>query len=138
MDIKKIKNKYKQLKYQHLKKIYHKNLNKLPCNCKYNKQINLPNGSKLNICSFDFEDNIDVDLCYKPEHAKNCNAFCAIKNKEELYKDFIDDLKEEHIRATKYKDINTLYWLHPDLTFDEFPEKDRWYKRFSYWLSTFF
>jgi len=127
MDIKKIKNKFKQLKYQHLKKIYAKNLSRLPENCKYNKEIQLPNRSRLNLCGFNFEDSYEVDLCYKPEHAKDCNAFCSKKSKEELYIDFLEDMKDDQVRATKFKDINTLYWMYPDLIFDDFPERRRWY-----------
>jgi hypothetical protein len=135
---KKVKNKYKQLKYQHLKKIYHKNLNKLPCNCKYNKQIKLPNGNKINVCGFNFDDNFEVDLCYKDEHAKNCNAFCPIKSKEELYKEFIDDLKDDQLRSTKFKDINTLYWISPTLLFEESPSDNTWYTRLKFWIKSLF
>jgi hypothetical protein len=134
MDDKKLKLKYKQLKYQHLKKIYHKNLNKLPCNCKYNKTIELPNRTKINICGFNLEDNFEIDLCYKPEHAKNCNAFCPKKSKEELYKDFIDEVKDDVTRSANYKDINTLYWVYPELKFEEFPETKKWYSRVILWL----
>jgi len=123
MEKAKIKNKYKQLKYQHLKKIYSKNLSRLPENCKYNKVIYLPNRSKLNICGFDFEDSSTVDLCYKPEHASECNAFCVKRSKEELYIDFVEELKNDTVRATKYKDINTLLWMDPDLNPEEFPYK---------------
>ena len=129
MDIVKIKNKFKQFKYQHLKKIYAKNLSRLPDNCKYNKEIKLPNRTRLNICGFNLEDSHVVDLCYKPEHAKECNAFCAKKSKEELYIDFVDELKSDPIRATKYKDINTLYWVYPELDFDDFSYKMSWYQR---------
>lgn len=138
MDDKKIKIKYKQMKYQHLKKMYHKNLTPLPTNCRYNKSIELPNKSKINICGFNFEDNFEVDLCYKPEHAKNCNAFCSKKTKEDILEDFIKDIKDDQIRATNYKDINTLYWLYPDLKFEDFPEKLRWYHKLHFWFKSFF
>lgn len=130
MDIKKIRNKFKQLKYQHLKKIYAKKLSRLPENCKYNKEIRLPNRSRLNICGFDFEDTYDVDLCYKPEHAKDCNAFCSKKSKEELYIDFVEEVKDDQVRATKFKDLNTLYWMCPDIKFEDFPHKRGWFRRF--------
>ncbi len=130
MDEKKIKSKYKQCKYQHLKRIYSKNLSVLPENCKYNKQIRLPNKSIINICGFNFEDAYDVDLCYKPEHAKDCNAFCSKYTKESLYKEFMEEVKDDQIRATKFKDINTLYWMSPELKFEDFPEKESWYSRF--------
>ena len=134
MDKQKVRLKYKQLKYQHLKKIYHKSLNKLPSNCKYNKVIELPNKSKLNICGFNLEDNFEIDLCYKPEHAKNCNAFCPAKTKEELYKDFVEEVKDDQLRATKYKDINTLYWIDPELKFEDYPEENVWYKKIYSWF----
>jgi len=129
MDIKEIKNKLKQLKYQHLKKIYSKNLSVLPENCKYNKEIRLPNRSRINICGFNFEDTYDVDLCYKKEHAKDCNAFCTKNSKDELCLQFIEELEDDQIRSTKYKDINMLYWLYPDLKFEDFPEKKKWYHK---------
>lgn len=138
MNKKKIRQKYKQVKYQHLKKIYSKNLAKLPCNCKYNKQIQLPNRSKINICGFNLEDNFQIDLCYKPEHAKNCNAFCAKSNKEELYREFIEDLRDDQIRSTKYKDVNTLYWVYPDIKFEEFPEEKRLLSLILMWFKSFF
>ena len=119
-----IKLKYKQLKYQYLKKIYEKNLSKLPNNCKYNKAIKLPNKSIINICSFNFEENFEVDLCYKKEHSEPCNAFCPRKNKEELFTGFMDDLKDDQIRATLFKDVNILYWLYPELNSDDFPEEN--------------
>jgi hypothetical protein len=134
MDDKKIKIKYKQLKYQHLKKMYQKNLSPLPTNCKYNKSISLPNKHKINICSFNLEENFEIDLCYKPEHAKNCNAFCPKKSKEDIHLEFLNDVRDDQVRATNYKDINTLYWLYPELKFEEFPEKNRWYFRFYYWF----
>jgi hypothetical protein len=124
-----VKNKYKQLKYQHLKKVYDKNLAKLPGNCKYNKQIKLQNSSKINICSFNLEDSFEVDLCYKPEHAKPCNAFCPRKSKEQLYLEFTEAIKDDRERATNFKDINMLYWLYPDLKDEEFPEKEGFFKR---------
>lgn len=117
------KNKYKQLKYQHLKKIYEKNLAQIPTNCKYNKQIQLPNKSQINICGFDLENNYEIDLCYKKEHSLSCNAFCPKKNKEELYNEFMSSLKDDQIRATYYKDLNIMYWLYPDLNYEEFPDK---------------
>lgn len=137
MDAKKIKDRLKQCKYQHLKKIYAKNLSKLPENCKYNKEIKLPNRSTLNICGFNFEDNYEVDLCYKPEHSKDCNAFCARKTKEELYSDFVKDLSDEQVRSTKYKDINTLYWLCPEIENEDFPEKTNWFTRIVLFFKSF-
>jgi len=127
MEEKKVKNKLKQLKYQHLKKIYSKKLSITPENCKYNKEIRLPNRSKLNVCGFNFEETYEVDLCYKSEHASDCNAFCVRKTKEELGTQFNADVKDEQIRATLFKDINTIYWLYPDLVLEDFPEKTRWY-----------
>lgn len=115
MDSKEVKNKYKQLKYQHLKKLYNKNLSKLPHNCKYNKVIQLPNGSRLNICGFNIEEEYSIDLCYKPEHSKNCNAFCPIRTKDQIHDDFMEDLKDDQKRATDYKDINILYWAFPEV-----------------------
>lgn len=138
MDDKKLKNKYKQLKYQHLKKLYHKNLSALPSNCKYNKSIELPNKQKINICGFNLDDNFEVDLCYRPEHAKNCNAFCAKKSKEDVYDEFVKDLRDDQQRATLYKDINTLYWVYPDLKFDEFPDKLSLWGKFSLWFKNLF
>ena len=135
MDIKKIRNKLKQLKYQHLKKIYAKNLSRLPENCKYNKEIRLPNRSRLNICGFDFDDTYDIDLCYKPEHAKDCNAFCSKKSKEELYIDFVEEVKDDQIRATKFKDLNTLYWMCPDLKLDDLMERKNLFQRIMRFLS---
>jgi len=129
MDIKDIKAKFKQFKYQHLKKIYAKNLSTLPENCKYNKRIKLPNRSRINICGFNFEDTFEVDLCYKVEHAVECNAFCLKKSKEGLYNQFMEELEDDQIRSTKYKDLNTLYWLFPDLKLEDFPYKEKWYHR---------
>ena len=124
---KELRNKYKNLKYQHIKKIYAKNLGVLPENCVYNKQIQLPNRSRLNICTFNIEENVEVDLCYKPEHSKNCNAFCPKKTKEQLLETFLVEIRDDQVRATKYKDINLLYWMSPELSYEEFPDKKRWY-----------
>lgn len=129
MDEKKVKDKLKQCKYQHLKKIYAKNLSKLPENCKYNKEIKLPNRSTLNICGFNFEESYEVDLCYKPDHSKECNAFCSRKSKEELYMEFNSELLDEVIRSTKYKDIHTLYWMFPEIVAEDLPEKINWFQR---------
>lgn len=135
---KKIKDKLKQLKYQHLKKNYATNLAKLPTNCRYNKEIILPNKNKINICGFDLEDTRQVDLCYKLEHAKDCNAFCAKKSKEDLYQEFIDELKDEQLRATKYKDINILYWAFPELKDEDFPQKITFFQKFKNWFKSLF
>jgi hypothetical protein len=135
---KKIRDKLKQLKYQHLKKSYASNLAKTPFNCKYNKEIILPNKSKINICGFDFEENRQVDLCFKLEHAKECNAFCPKKSKEEIYLDFIEDLKDDQTRSTKYKDINILYWLYPDLKKEEFNFKTSLFKKVLNWFKSLF
>jgi len=138
MEKTKIRNKFKQLKYQHLKKIYSKNLSRLPENCKYNKVIYLPNRSRLNICGFDFEDSETVDLCYKQEHASECNAFCSKKSKEELCIDFVEELKSDSVRATKYKDINTLFWIYPELNFDEFPYKLGFFQKIGQFFKNIF
>ena len=119
-----VQSKYRHLKYQHIKKIYDKNLSKIPNNCKYNKQIKLPNLSKLNICSFNLEDSFEVDLCYKLEHSKNCNAFCPIKTKEQLYSDFMASLSDDKERATLFKDINTLFWVYPNLKDEDLYKKE--------------
>jgi len=112
-----IRDKFKKVKYQHLKRIYTKNLSPLPENCIYNKQMFLPNKSKLNICIFNIEDSLkDIDLCYKPEHSRYCSAFCPKKNKERLYNDFINDILDDQVRATKFKDINILFWMMPELS----------------------
>jgi len=112
--------KLKQLKYLHLKKMYDRFLSKKPENCKYNKIVILPNKNQINICVFHLEDIVNVDLCYKIEHSKDCNAFCPIQNKEQLKERFIEELKDPQKRATYYKDINILYWLYPNL--NEFKE----------------
>lgn len=134
---KEIREKYKQVKYQHLKKIFEKNLSKLPTNCKYNKVITFQNRHNLNICTFNLEDITEVDLCYKPEHSIDCNAFCPKKSKEELRNDFMDLLKDPQARATFFKDVNILYWLYPELEVEDFP-KDTWYQRFSEWIKSLF
>jgi hypothetical protein len=137
MNDSKLRKKYKQLKYQHLKKIYDKKLSKLPQNCKYNKEIAFKN-AKINICSYDMEDNSSVDLCYKPHHAQDCNAFCPRKSKEKLHLDFVEELKDDQTRATKYKDINLIYWMNPELEFEEFPQKRRWYHSVFSWFKNLF
>jgi len=122
--------KLKQLKYQHLKKMFTKHLSKTPSNCKYNKVIILPNKTQLNICTFNLEENIDVDLCYKAEHSKDCNAFCSLYTKEQLKEILLEEIKDPQKRATYYKDVNILYWLYPDLEKEEFPveKKNLWEK----------
>jgi len=134
----KAKEKLKQIKYQHLKKKYAQNLAKLPHNCKYNKEIILPNKSKINICGFDFEDNREIDLCYKPEHSKDCNAFCSRKNKEELYLEFVEEIKDDQVRATKYKDINIIYFLFPELQDTDFYEKKSVWSRIKRFIVSLF
>lgn len=106
-----IKKKIKDIKYQYLKKLYKKYLNKSPQNCKYNKILKLPNGSEVPFCSFNIENLNTVDLCYKKEHCDGCNAFCFKYNKEDIRKDFLKELNDPNIRATKYKDLNVFYWL---------------------------
>jgi hypothetical protein len=135
---KKIKEKLKQLKYQHLKKKYAQNLSKLPENCKYNKEIMLPRGNRINICGFDLEDNYEVDLCYKKEHANDCNAFCPRKSKEDLYLEFNKELKDEQVRSTKYKDINILYWMMPELEKEDIPKEISLIQKIKNWFKSLF
>jgi len=138
MDTKKYVTKYKNLKYQHLKKIYHQKLRCSPTNCKYNKEILLPNRSKINICSFDLDSNFEVDLCYKPEHANFCNAFCPKKTKEKLHEEFLMEIKDPKVRSTKYKDINTLFWVYPELESEDFIKKNTKVSTFWNWVKSLF
>ena len=112
---KKIIEKFDQLKYQYLKKLFEKNLLKLPENCKYNKQIKTPDKRKLNICTFNFDENFSLDLCYKKEHSEGCNAFCPRRTKEQLRDDFLSNIKDPTVRATYFKDLNILVWQYPEL-----------------------
>jgi len=130
-DDKEIRDKFKQFKYQHLKKIYEKNLSKLPENCRYNKLIILPNKYRVNVCGFDFENNKYVDLCYKSEHSRDCNAFCPKRSKELLKKEFEEEILDSQIRSTKYKDLNTLLWITPDVMEDK-PQKTLFEKVLSF------
>ena len=43
----------------------------------------------------------------------------------------MDDLKDDQIRATLFKDVNILYWLYPELNSDDFPEEKEksWFKK---------
>jgi hypothetical protein len=116
-----VREKIKQLKYQHLKRMFHKHLSKYPENCKYNKVVILPNRNQINICTFNLEDTVNVDLCYKIEHSKDCNAFCPILNKDQIKDIFLEELSDPQKRATHYKDINILYWLYPDLIEEKIP-----------------
>jgi len=129
-----IKDKYKQLKYSHLKKLYDKNLSKYPENCRYNKVIVLPNKYKINICTYDLSENAEVEMCYKKAHSKNCNAFCFRSSKEELKEIFLKELKDDPIRATKFKDINILYWLYPNLMLEDFPKESLLSKLINYFF----
>ena len=115
MEHKELIEKFKSLKYQHLKKILDRGLSKLPENCKFNKVITLPNKYRLNICTFNFDSNFEIDLCYKVEHSKECNAFCPVRTKENLKEFFNSELMDPQIRATKYKDINIMLWCFPEL-----------------------
>lgn len=110
----KVKKKLKDLKYYYLKKLYSKLLAPLPKNCQYNKTIKI-NNNTYNVCTFFIKDLPDLDLCYKKEHAEQCNAFCPIKTKDQIKKEFEEELLDPQLRATYYKDINILYWLYPDL-----------------------
>lgn len=138
----KVRLKLKQVKYQHLKKLLDKNLSKYPQNCKYNKEVVLPNRQRLNICSFNLEDNKELDLCYKNEHSRFCNAFCPIKTKESLKEEFDQELKIPQIRATKYKDVQMLFWLYPELELEEisfkYTLKDKIYCLFKSFFDLFF
>lgn len=110
--------KIKYIKYQYLKKRYHKFLSKRPENCKYNKRIVLPNKSHINICSFNLEELTLVDLCYKIEHSRDCNAFCPSQTKEILKQSFLDDLKSVDKLAETYKDLYVLFGMYPNF-YDE-------------------
>jgi hypothetical protein len=125
----KVKDKIKQLKYQYLKKIFEKYLSKTSENCKYNKEIYLSK-QRLQVCTFDLDNVKELDMCYKREHSEYCNAFCYKYSKETLKETFIKELADPQIRATKYKDINVLYWEYPELEKEEFPEmpKSLWEK----------
>ena len=100
----------------------------MPQNCKYNKHIKLPNNLDLFICSYNLETQECIDLCFKKEHSEDCNAFCPRKTKEELKEIFLNELKNEEILASKYKDINVLYYLFPELINDSFI-KAPWYQK---------
>lgn len=125
----KIKDKLKQLKYQYLKKIFEKYLIRNPENCKYNKEIYLSK-QRLQVCTFDLDNTKELDMCYKKEHSEYCNAFCLKYSKETLRDAFIKELKDPQTRATKYKDINVLYWEHPELEQEDFPESPKtWWEK---------
>lgn len=103
-----------------------------PCNCRYNHrqpldlrkrvdgepnpQYNTHVGSTLGLCMYGAEGEWSGDICEDTIDAKRCKKFTPLQSKEEITRQFKEDMTnlewiEEHMPA-----LGELIWVYSDLS----------------------
>lgn len=132
-----IKNRLKQRKYRHLKRILRANFHRKPANCKHNVELSLEtDGSsklKLKMCGIQNATVCDPSISECVAKVADCHLFEPHMTKEEVREDFYQALDEASLDEIllEFPDIGTLMWVldeptlqsplseDPDITEDE-------------------
>lgn len=117
-----IRQKLKQARFRHLKKILKDSLKKKPANCGWNRTLELPTGGQVSFCALYAEDpgswqGLICDEQYDGlELARQCPVYEAKYDKETLKDDFKQLMAEGPIGmiAASYPDIAALMWVLGD------------------------
>lgn len=108
-----IRQKLKQARFRHLKKILQADLSTLPINCEHNRILDLPD-IEVSICS------LYATVCDEQyggrEIARECPKYQGRYEKEKLKEDFLLLMTESSIGtiAVEYPDIAALMWVLED------------------------
>ena len=107
-----VKDKIRQIQFEHLKKVYEEKLAKEPENCTYNREIKVRGQEEVatRVCVY-FSTNNHFEVCNTSECSQSCNAFIPKRDKKELRKNLEDDV-EAH--PQKYPEILVLKWALED------------------------
>ena len=114
-----ITHKLKQVQYRHRAKELDKALAKEPCNCSFNKVLNLPDGSQIGVCLYKADSpqewgGIVCDSDFGGSQlARECPFFSPAKTKEQVKQEFEDFVKSADIAeiAFRYPDMAALMWV---------------------------
>ena len=123
----KIYQRFKQLKFRHLKRFLEDHLSKKSSNCVYNRPTTFSQGNCENVClcGYGFEKKEWLggacDDRVNPEVAKNCKDFEILYRKDDLKKVFHDFLEQKELShiAKHYPDLSTLMWVLDSLGYPE-------------------
>jgi len=115
-----IKQKLKQVRFRHLKRLIELNLAPRPCNCEFNESVGSPSGEPLGICMNPVGKFADLyQICdenLKLDLSGSCGMFSPRKSKEEIKKDFVNFLEAatmDEIGAS-YPVLAALMWVLSD------------------------
>lgn len=126
----KVKRKFKQAKFRHLKKLLQTNFKQTSDGCKFNRKVR-GDGRFIGVCSV--QDEIVCD-CLVPEVARQCDIFEPLRSKDEITQEFEASFERDIGEiAQDYPDLAALMWVLdlegskpaeselPDLSEDAFP-----------------
>lgn len=117
-----IKHKLNQVRFRHLKKRLELDLKQVPCNCIYNVSIPQMEESVsegYTVCMFGAGDILNWKPSFCDERldaglrARSCPSFCSRRTKEDVKKEFQQDLEQMSLPevAYHYPDMAALLWV---------------------------
>ena len=117
-----VRQKLKQAKFRHLKRVLEERLKRRPCNCTHNRSLQYGPLAKFGFCSLHIEDPAEwqallcTELREEMNNAPDCPAFEPPLSKDELKQEFIDKfgLSDLGTVAADYPDLAALMWVLED------------------------
>jgi hypothetical protein len=115
--------KLKEARFRHWVVFYRHMSSKIPENCKYNYSCSFRGNDGrtyvIKLCLL-HQENIGLkgglqpqllDVCQTENDSRECNGFLCKYSKEEIKKNFLEELNTKKIKETKYPDICALEWV---------------------------
>lgn len=114
-----VKHKLKQVQYRHRAKAIERALARKPCNCVFNGQVPLPDGTEVSVCLFGAANPTEWSgsLCDEEhgglDRARGCEFFIPRKSREEIKREFDDFVRTENRAeiALHWPDMAALLWV---------------------------
>lgn len=109
-----IKNKLRQVKFRHIKRILKSNFKQTPFNCSHNMELDLEDKEVvLHVCGVQPAVVCDPEVRGCMEMARNCEFFEPLYDKDELKEKFYRFLEEADYSqiSAEFPDIAMLLWV---------------------------
>lgn len=125
-DTSEIKEKIRQLKFEHLQRRIEKERTPAPENCVHNYKHETEDGSvRLCMLGTDNPNEWGGRVCDSKQTAQECPFFEPRKSKEEVIEEFNEDIMDPEIVNNEYRDISALRWALEG----DYNEDARWWEK---------
>lgn len=114
-----VRHKLKQVWFRHRSKEIQRRVKRRPCNCAFNRTMDLPSGESVSICVAGLLDKVewDIRVCDEDygglEQARECPVFEPEYTPDEIkedFKEFIETADRAQV-AMRYPDAAALLWV---------------------------